>query len=374
MKLTCERAKFLSVFQPAASVAPTRSPKPVLQNVKLEARPDKSALLATDLELSVRVEVPGLEVEVPGDALLPIGRVGGILRESSDEKLSFECDGRRLTVRGTTSQFNLPIENPEDYPVVPTFHWSKYHEMPSRLFCEAIRRTIFATDAENVRYALGGVLLELGENEFIAVATDGRRLTRQQGPATAVNGHSTLETTTVVPTRALQLLERVLSTIDDNVRISAQENTMAVSCGQFVISTRLVEGRFPKWREVFPRGEDMKKIDIPVGAFYGAIKQAAVVMDPERPRMEFTFGEGKVVIVGQGAEFGESRVEVPIAYDQEPLSVIFDPRFLIEFFRVLDADVVCTVEIGDPEKAVLFTTNDGYAYIVMPLSRERGGW
>jgi len=135
-----------------------------------------------------------------------------------------------------------------------------------------------------------------------------------------------------------------------------------------------VEGRVPKWREVFPRGEDMKKIDIPVGAFYGAIKQAAVVMDPERPRMEFTFGEGKVVIVGQGAEFGESRVEVPIAYDQEPLSVIFDPRFLIEFFRVLDADVVCTVEIGDPEKAVLFTTNDGYAYIVMPLSRERGGW
>jgi len=340
----------------------------------LEARPDRSALLATDLELSIRVEVPGLEVEVPGDALLPIGRVGGILRESSDEKLSFECDGRRLTVRGTTSQFNLPIESPEEYPVVPTVQWNKYHEMPSRLFCEAIRRTVFATDAENVRYALGGVLLELGENEFIAVATDGRRLTRQQGPATAVNGHSTLEMTTVVPTRALQLLERVLSTIDDNVRIFAQENTMAISCGQFVITTRLVEGRFPKWRDVFPHAEEMKNIDIPAGAFYGAIKQAAVVVDPERPRMEFTFSDGKVVIVGQGAEFGESRVELPIAYEREPVSVIFDPRFLLEFFRVLDAEVVCSVAIGDPEKAVLFSTNDGYAYIVMPLSRERGGW
>jgi DNA polymerase-3 subunit beta len=90
--------------------------------------------------------------------------------------------------------------------------------------------------------------------------------------------------------------------------------------------------------------------------------------------MEFTFAEGKVVVVGQGAEFGEARVELPIAYDHEPLTVIFDPRFLMEFFRVLDPEVVCTMEIGDPEKAVLFSTSDGYAYVVMPLSRDRGGW
>ncbi len=374
MKLTCERAKFLSAFQPAASVAPARSPKPVLQNVKLEARPDKSALLATDLELGIRIDVPWLEVETAGSALLPVQRVMGILRESSDEKLSFECDGRRLTIRGATSQFNLPIDSPDDYPLVPIFQWDKYHEMPARLFCEAIRRTVFATDDGNLRYALGGVLLELGENEFIAVATDGRRLTRQQGPALAVNGHSTLESTTVVPTKALQLLERVLGAIDDNVRISAQENVVAVSAGQFVVSTRLVEGRFPKWRDVFPRGEQMKKLDLPVGAFYAAIKQAAVVVDNERPRMEFTFAEGKVVVVGQGAELGEARVELPIAYDGEPVTVVFDPRFLVEFFRVLDAEAVCTMEIGDPQKAVLFSTSDGYAYIVMPLTRETGGW
>ena len=186
MKVTCDREKLLHAFQTAASVAPTRSPKPILQNVKLEVRADGATLMATDLEIGIRIDVPGLEVSVPGSVVLPISRFGSILRESSDEKLYLESDGRSTLIRGQRSEFRLPSENPDEFPNVNLFEEEKYHEMPARFFREIVRRTAFATDNESSRYALGGVLLELGEDKITAVGTDGRRLARQEGPARAV--------------------------------------------------------------------------------------------------------------------------------------------------------------------------------------------
>ena len=182
MRITCDREKLLHAFQTAASVAPTRSPKPILQNLKLEVNSDKGTLMGTDLEVGIRIDVPGIVVEVPGSVILPIVRFLSILRESSDETLSVESDGRKIQVRGARSQFQLPSENPDEFPAVAAFEEQKYHEMPARFFREIVRRTVFATDTESTRYALGGVLLELGPDHITAVATDGRRLARQEGP------------------------------------------------------------------------------------------------------------------------------------------------------------------------------------------------
>ena len=72
--------------------------------------------MATDLEVGVRIEVPGLSIEAPGSVVLPIARFGSILRESSDEKLELESDGRKVQVRGQRSEFQLPAENPDEFP------------------------------------------------------------------------------------------------------------------------------------------------------------------------------------------------------------------------------------------------------------------
>ena len=92
MKFVCERDKLLSAFQTAATVAPSRSPKPILQNVKLIVTPQQATLLATDMETGIRIDVPGIEVEPVGSAVLPVGRFGSILRESTDAKLLVEAE------------------------------------------------------------------------------------------------------------------------------------------------------------------------------------------------------------------------------------------------------------------------------------------
>jgi DNA polymerase-3 subunit beta len=370
MKAICERDKLLHAFQTAASVAaPARSPKPILRNIKLELAKDRATLLATDLEVGIRIEVSGIEVQAPGTVLLPIDRFLSILRESSDEKLHLEIDGARTLVRGERSEFHLPTENPDEFPEVVSFAEKKYHTLSARLFRELVRRTIFATDNESSRYALGGVLIELGENQIIGVGTDGRRLARQQGPAKAVGGHEARDRT-IVPMRSMQLLERALADDEGDIEIAARENDLLVKGDRAMVYTRLVEGRFPKWRDVFPRTEQMTRIELTVGPFHSAVRQAAIVTDENHRGVDFTFADGKVVLLARSAETGESRVEMPIAYEGPELAVMLDPRYVSDFLRVLDPDVTFTLMIRDAESAVVATTADDYSYVIMPLARE----
>jgi DNA polymerase-3 subunit beta len=138
-----------------------------------------------------------------------------------------------------------------------------------------------------------------------------------------------------------------------------------------MIYSRLVEGRFPKWRDVFPTRQKTVRIDITVGPMYSALRQAAIVADEESRGIDFTFGEGKLVLSGSTAEVGQSRVELPIPYEGEAITVTLDHRFVGDFLRVLDAEKTFTVEIENEESAAVFSTDDGYGYVVMPLSRER---
>ena len=251
------------------------------------------------------------------------------------------------------------------------FEEQKYHEMPARFFREVIRRTVYATDNESSRYALGGVLIELSANGLTAVATDGRRLARQEGPAKSVGGHVSGDNMTIIPTKTMQLLERALADNEENLQLAARENDVLVKSGRATIYSRLVEGRYPKWRDVFPRSEGMLKIELTVGPFYAAVRQAMIVTSEEHRGVDFTFGGGKIILAGHGAEMGESHVELPIAYDGSDIGITLDPRFLSDFLKVLDAEQTFTMELRNAESAAVCSTEDGYAYVVMPLAREQ---
>jgi DNA polymerase-3 subunit beta len=293
------------------------------------------------------------------------------LRESSDPVLRLETDGRGTIIRGERSEFRLPAENPDEFPTVAEFTESGFLEVPARLLRELIRRTVFATDNESSRYALGGVLLEYGNGELTAVGTDGRRLAVMKGPAGAIGGYRGTEGNTIVPTRAMQFIERTITDGDTEVQLASRGNDVLLKTPRAVIYSRLVEGRFPKWRDVFPKRTDAHKIPLVVGPAYSAVRQAAIVTSDESRGVDFTFGEGKLVLSGRAAETGQSRVELPIAYDGPTLSIALDPRYVNDFFRVLDPEKNFTLEIKDSDSAAILSTDDGYGYVVMPLARDK---
>jgi DNA polymerase III subunit beta len=370
MKIRCDREAMLSAFQIAASVAATRSPKPILQNVKLEVTPTQATLMATDQETAIRIQLEDLEVIGAGNVILPVDRFGPILRESSDTHLTIESTDIGTRVHGERSLFQLPSGNPDEFPSISDFFEEKYHEISARLFRELIRRTVFATDVESSRYALGGVLLEFEEDKLVAVGTDGRRLAKMEGEAQSVGGHHGSETVTIVPSKAMHLLERALADEQGSVLLAARNNDILVKTPRLLISSRLVEGRFPRWRDVFPKREGSIRIELTVGPTYAAVRQASVVNNKESRGVELLFGDGMLVMAAATAEVGESRVEFPLAYAGDPLKVTLDHRYVSEFLRVLDPQAIVTLEVQGSESAALFTTDDGYGYVVMPMSTE----
>jgi len=375
MKISCDREQLLHAFQTVASVAPSRSPKPILQNVKLEVSEQAVTLLATDLEVGIRHQVTGVDIkstgQSPGVVILSVTRFGSILRESTDETLHLESDSQGTTIRGERSQFRLPGENPAEFPQVTEFEESDFHTVPARLLRELIRRTVFATDNESSRYALGGVKMEVADGQLTAIGTDGRRLAKMSGPVGTTGKAIDSAQTTIIPTRAMTLIERAVDPADDEVRVAVKGNEFLVHTERATISARMLEGRFPDWKKVFPESGGGVKLDLAVGATLTAIRQAQIATSEESRGIDFTFGEGMLVLSGKAAEVGQSRVELPIGYDGDELTVTLDPRFAVDFLKVLDADKTFCFEVKDAESAAVCSTDDGYSYVIMPLARDR---
>jgi DNA polymerase-3 subunit beta len=371
MKISCDREQLLQAFQTVGAVAPTRSPKPILQNVKLDVAGGEAALTATDLEVGIRHSVTGVDVQAAGSVVLPVSRFGSILRESTDQTLHIDSDGNGATIRGERSKFQLPAENPAEFPSVADFSETAYFEAPARLLRELIRRTVFATDNESSRYALGGVKLEFEGDQLTAVGTDGRRLARMIGPIGRQGEPAVGQQNIIVPTRAMQLIERAIAPSDAEVQLAIRGSELLVHSPRATISARLLEGRFPDWKKVFPERGAGTQIELAAGPTYAAVRQAAIVTSEESRGIDFTFAEGTLVLAGRAAEVGQSRVELPIGYDGKEITITLDPRFLIDFLKVLDSEKTFTIELRDGESAAVCSTDDGYGYVIMPLARDR---
>ena len=371
MKVVVERESFLVAFQMAAAVAPNRSPRAILENVKLEVTEAGSILVATDMEVGIRAVVTGIEVATPGVVVLPVGEFGNLLRESSDEKLAITVNDKETVVEGEHSKFQLANADPEEFPDVAEFAASSYLEVSAGVLKELIRRTLFATDTESSRYALGGVMLELKGDTLIAVGTDGRRLAKMEGKVTQVGDDGFSGAMVIVPSRSMSLVEKACSDPEATVQIAASENSVLFRSPVATIFSRLVEGRFPKWQDVFPKRKEAIQIDIATGPMYSALRQAAIVARDESRGVGFTFDNGTVVLSGMTAEVGESRIELPVAYDGEPLTISLDHRFVEDFLRVLGGDTTFSLEVENSEAAALFSTSDGFSYVVMPLARDQ---
>lgn len=371
MKIKIKREPFANIFAVAAIVAPARSPKTILQNVKLEATDKTVRLTATDMEVGVRLSIDDVEIETAGSAVIPVSRLNAILRESSDEQLTISADANKILVTGKQSRFELQGQNPDEFPEVADFHETDYFEIPSSTLKELIKRTLFATDAESSRYALSGVLLELNEDGLVAVGTDGRRLAKMEAQVTKHGNPDDSGATTIVPSRSMQLIERTLPGGDEPVQICPRENDLLVKHAKGVFYTRLVEGRFPKWREVLPKRTESIKIDLPVGPMFSALRQAAIVTSEESRGVDFTFKDGSLILTNNTAEVGQSRIELPVSYDKEELTITLDHRYVADFLKVLQADKSFTFDIEDGEQAAYCHTDDSYGYVIMPLSRDR---
>lgn len=369
MKLHCHRPSLVAALQAVSAVVPNRTPKEILKNVKLVVADGRVTLQATDQEVGIHQQIEGVETDSAGTALLPANRLLSILRELTDDGTDIEVSQDSIHIRSGRSEFRLSAEDPAEYPPVPTAEGAESFAIESGKLRKMVRRTAFATDVESTRYALGGLQLEVQGEDVTLAATDSRRLAVVR---TRISGGSPPDGSRppVIPTKAMSLVER--NTPDDETltQITVRENDVLFQCANTTVYSRLVEGRFPKYRDVIP-AESRVEIDLIVGTFYAAIRQAQIVTDEDSRGVDFTFNDGTLTLNSTAADIGQSRIEVPISYDGEELTITFDPRYIADFLKVLDAESSVSLKLTDGESAAVFTTDDDYTYVIMPLSRDR---
>jgi DNA polymerase-3 subunit beta len=373
MRAVCNREALLTACQIASMALASRDIKPILRNLKAIVTKDGCTLMATDLELGIRLDVSNVVVEEPGDAIIPAARLVSILRESSDSELSIEASIEKCMVRGRFNEFEMPGEDPANFPDIPAFNDEAYFEIAAGVLRELIRRTQFAVAVGEARFsATTGLLLELEGNEARLVGTDGRRLALAKGSAAPHGEQAAKDQTSVVPAKAMALVERNLNAPDEIVKIALHPNEVVMKTGQAMIYSRLVEGRFPPYQQVIPH-KNPTKIPLSVGPLLAAVRQAAIMTDDESKRVIFTFGKHTLTLQARGAQSGRSHVEVPVGYDGKSIEIAFDPKYMIDMLRVLDPETPLTLELSESNKpAVLRNDAGSYVYVMMPLSTKEG--
>jgi DNA polymerase-3 subunit beta len=373
MKIQFEPKDFSSKFKLAASVAAARDTKPILQNVKIRADKKLGVIMqATDTELGIRIRID-CDVVTNGEAVLPRELMTKMLDRTGEDRLTLESTDSNVVINGENGENQDWNTQPADeFPDVEEFEETAYHEIPAKALKEMIRRTVFAIDTDNIKYALGGVYFEMVDKAISVVATDGRRLAWQEGTGNCVNDHKV--ETSILPAKTLQILEKVLSDKsvdeDDDIKMAISANRVLFQCKDVTLFSRLVEGRFPKWRNIIPKTDDDTPVTVESATLLHSVLQAEISTSDLDPGVTFTFDNGKLTVEGKGKERGNSKSrEIPISYDGAKKIVKLDPKFMISYLRVLEADKVLSIYLPPDNDPIKITADDGgYVYVVMPMS------
>ncbi len=363
MKVIAQTAALQEALALAGSIVATRTPKPVLQCIKLVAADGVLTLLATDLEAGCRYQIAAVQIEEEGEALIPADRLSGIVRESAgDESLTIETDKQTAHVRGAGSHFTIFGYDPGEYPTVGEFAEKADFQIAAAALAKMITKTLFATAKAHSHYAISGVLWEASGKKLQLVATDGHRLAQATG---SLGKAVAKEVTAIVPAKLMGLIHRVAGDGDQTLDVKIQENQILVRTPQAVLVSSLVQGNFPKYDDVIPK-DCSRKATINTSQFEHRIRQAALLTNEESKGIRLNFQADQVTLTSRAPETGEAEVTCPVQYEGEQLEIAFNPAFMIDALRVIETDEI-TFGLNESNKPAAIKAGSDFLYVLMPV-------
>ena len=367
MKVIAQTSALQEALALAGSIAASRTPKPVLQCVKLiaakEGETSTLTVLATDLEAGCRYRITAVQVEEEGEALVPAERLNAIVRESSEDSLTIETEKEACHVRGMGSHFKIFGYDPGEYPAIAEFTDDPDFEVPAQTLAEMIGRTLFAAAKAHSHYAMSGVLWEATGKKLQLVATDGHRLAQAKGSLAKTAAR---DVAAIVPGKLMALIQRVVAAEGEAVlSVKIEESQVLVRTARAVLVSSLVQGNFPKYADVIPQS-CARKATIKTGDFEHSVRLAALLTNEESRGVRVSFAEKQATLSCRAPEAGEAEVTCPITFDGETLDMAFNPGFLVDALRVIDTDEI-SFEMNASLKPAVIKAGPDFLYVVMPV-------
>jgi DNA polymerase-3 subunit beta len=365
MRVRCDRNELAeSVGNVLGIVPPAQPTKPIFSCFHLKTDGGSLIVQASDLDMGARIRLERVEVLEAGEAAVPAARFSSLVREIPDKQVLLEGlpEGRGIEVKAQSCEFKLLGEDHQDFPQVTDFHADSALKVSREKFLEALRRVAVAASRDTARFQLTGVFFEAEDDKLIMTATDGKRLT---------NDHIRIENTkkaksnAIVPNRAVDVLLKVLAQGEPTISLVIKDPDLQVSFGHGQLTAKVIQGTYPEYRVALSQ-KVVTKVTAKRNDLLSAVKTAALMTDRQTATVIFNFAADKVSLSTHASDIGESRIEVPISLDGDPMEVRFNPAYFNDALRCLMDDEV-RIELTDREKPAAVRGGHHYRHLVMPL-------
>jgi DNA polymerase-3 subunit beta len=365
MKLTISRDSLFNALSLVGRAVSARSTLPSLGGVLLIADDTGLTLRATDMELALTRTLEEAEIERQGTLLLPGRLLADVVRSLPSEPVTIEqrAEQRDVELTAAGARFHLRVLPAEDFPRLPEFEGDAIR-LPATPLAATIDRVARAASRDEVRPILTGVFLHAEDTTLTMVATDSYRLSVKHTPLEAALPRA-LEAN--VPARALRELARVISAeAVDEVEITMPRNQAVFRAGDVLLSSRLIEGQFPSWRQLIPESFE-HEVRLPRTEFLEIARRVSQLAQRNAP-LRLAFAEGELTVAAETPDIGDASEGIPAPYSGEPLEIAFNPQFLIEGVESVESDELA-LQLSSPLRPGLLRPvgDEDYSYLVMPI-------
>jgi DNA polymerase-3 subunit beta len=364
VKLSVPRDVFVDQPQSVARVASTHSAVQALSGVQIDAGESGSELRVTDLEVGLRLPLEA-KVDRPGTVVLPARLLLDVVRSlpPGDVELELRAAEQDVELRAGGATFDIRTLRAEDFPALPGADAEATVRVPAEAFVETVGIVARSASRDETRPVLTGILVSAAGEELRMVATDSYRLsvkeTRLDRP---LDGSFEAN----VPARALQELARIAQHAgDEDLSVGVKENQVVFEAGGATLSSRLIDGQFPNYRQLLPE-EFEHELTLAGGELQEVARRISLLAQKNAP-LRLAFKDGELTVSAQTPDVGEARESVPVPFTGEALEIGFNPDFLRDGLESVDGDVV--LKLINPLRPGLLEAADGsgFLYLIMPI-------
>jgi DNA polymerase-3 subunit beta len=366
MKISIDKQLLLDNLSIASKAVPTRTTKPILECVLIEAR-DSVKLYGNDMELGI--ETAGIPADIAEDGGVAVNSkiFMDIVRKMPGDLIQIASDETNVVkIKSEKTQMKVLGQNAEEFPTLPDVEKDMEFSLKAAAFREMIHQTIFSVAIIDTKPVLTGELLQIHENSVNLVAVDGFRIAYRHLIDENLDPEANFEV--VIPAKSLGELMRLLPTEgNDILRFHFTQKHILFELPSYTLISRLLEGEFLRYAHVF--NEDFNT--------YVRVKRQDLLLSLERASLlakeekkvpvKLSIGQDNIVITSN-AELGTAYDEVAADIDGVTLDIAFNPRFIIDALRVMNDEEVILTFTGALSPCIMKgADSDDYKYLVLPL-------
>ena len=365
MKLSVPRDSLSAALQLVGRAVSTRGALPSLGGVLAVAGENSLTLRATDMELALTAGAEGAKVEREGTVLLPGRLFADVVRSlpPGDVELELRSEQRDVEIAAGGARFHLRTLPAEDFPRLPEVE-GETARLPAAPLAATIDLVARAASRDEVRPILTGVLVQTEGSKLTMVATDSYRLSVKH---TALEAEVSQQLDANVPARALRELARIVAAEGaEEVEIALPRNQVVFATAGVVLSSRLIEGQFPSWRQLVPESFE-HEVRLPREEFLEIARRISQLAQRNAP-LRLAFSEGELTVAAETPDIGDAAEAMPAPYSGDPLEIAFNPQFLVEGVESVGSEELA-IQLSSPLRPGLLRPVDGddFSYLVMPI-------